>query len=113
MVYKFVDHNNAEKPTDSIAYKLHKKLKTKGYNNFSKKEKENLHGLFDELCYYETFTNAIKKLHGYIIDFSEFTNTYWVRFKYYGIRKIEAFNKTMIRKNACNPSYIKKIVQVD
>ena len=53
------------------------------------------------------------KIGGWVINFTPFMNQYWVDYKYYGIVKEWAINKTLLRKHSMHPSWIKKIVLVE
>lgn len=112
-IYPFI-----QKPCDlkklerAKAYQALMLLETKkGYKNLTKKEKEFVTSIFDELWNYDTYKYGIYKVGGWIIDFTDFLNSYLVKFKYHGWQEIKAFNKTCIRKNAVNPSYVLEIIE--
>lgn len=117
MIYKFSpnakdDYSNIE---NSIAYRIHNRLvELNGdFTKLSIEEKKDMETIFNELWHSETYRTGKYKIMGYIIDFSEWLNTYWVDIKYFGIHQIKAFNKTCIRKFSTNPSYILKIVELN
>jgi len=116
MIYKFSTNakNDYSDIENSIAFKLYNRLTEVDGNikKLSEQEKKELETIFNELWHHETYKNGIYKIMGYIIDFSEWLNTYWVNTKYYGIQQIKAFNKTCVRQFSCNPSYIIKIIEV-
>lgn len=114
MIYKFVSHETKiENIKNSIAYECYQKLKEVGsYAKLSKEYKEKLNICFSELWHYETYKTGKYKIMGYIIDFSEWQKTFYVKTKYHGIREIKSFNKTFLINNATSKSGIIYIVEV-
>ena len=109
-VYKFVswDAPDLEGLCNSVAYRLLNKLNNN--EKLTRDEKDN--GIFKELFHIETYRTGKYKLQGYVFDFSPFMKRYLVNHKYFGWREIRAFDKTAIRHNAANPSYILEIVEI-
>jgi hypothetical protein len=104
MIYKFVswDVPPLENFTDTNMYKLHEKLEN---GEEPTREEKNRNLVF-------TSESPVYKFHGWLYDFREFLNEYWVETKYYGIMKVYAWDKTSIRKNgSTNWLGISKIVE--
>jgi hypothetical protein len=94
-------------------YKLHEELERVGdYQKLSKKFKDIVKNLYDGLWNPDFCRHGIYKIGGWKLDFREWMGEFWVEEKYNGIVKYHSFNKVLIRKNAINPSYIIKIVEV-
>lgn len=116
MIYSFVEKSV---PIDAIknylVYQLHERLKELNgdYTKLTAEEKERLFAIFSELWNPDTYRKGIYRISGWVIDFTEWTKTFWVKTKYHGIIEVRSFSKTMVRKCSCNPNDIIKIVQID
>lgn len=113
MIYPFVENpcDVVEELKTKKAYKAFSLLEEKGYKKLTKNEKAFVNSYFKELWNSETYCNGIYKISGWVIDFGFHLKKYLVHFKYYGWKEIKAFNKTCIRQNAVNPSYVLEIIE--
>jgi len=115
VIYPFVSKPAPlESVQQSYAVRLYKALESTSGNvrKLDSEHKEYLKAIFNELHHPETYRQGLHKVSGYIIDFTPWLKTYWVKSKRGGISEIKSFNKTVIRENACFPSQIAKIVEI-
>ena len=116
MIYPFVkEPASIEAIEGSVAVKLFRALERENGNvkRLTETEKEYIETVFGELWHPETYKQGIAKIAGYIVDFTPFLKSYWVKTKYYGIQEVKAFNKGYIRKLATSPSEIIKIIEIE
>lgn len=104
-----VNFEEIEKSDENVLYET---LKNKGVNYVLKNENKLLNNIFNELWNNEAYRKGIKKLKGWLFDYSEFMNIYWVKTTD-GIEEIKSFNNDFIIKNSIHPNKILKIVRVD
>lgn len=109
MIYKF-NQNTIVECEKCTAYKVYKHFENGGkFKDLSPLEKS----LFNELGHGETYRLGHIRVMGWMFDFSGFFKTYLVKYKYFGWIEQKAPNKTFIRENSVNPSYIIKIMEID
>lgn len=103
IAYKFVDWdiNPLKKLENTFPYQLKQKL-LRG-DKLTREEKDE--------AYNQMFGGAYSRtgiaLHGWMFDFSQWLNVYYVEYKYGDVSKEFAFDKTSIRQS--NPSQIVSI----
>jgi len=114
MIYKFSENaGELDTISNSKAYKAHEALvELGGYRYLDDLTKSYLNTVFSQISHPETYSTGKHKIMGYVIDFNEWLNTYWVKYKLYGILEVRSFNKTFLRKNNAKSSDIQRIMEV-
>lgn len=113
MIFAFIAKADISQIKNSIAYRLHQRLEETGsFSALTKAEKEEFGTILNELWHFEAYKTGKYRLMGFVIDFTPWMKTFWVKYRYHGIHERFSFNKTTLRKWCNRPSEIVQIVEI-